>query len=136
MMRPADLSFYAQMTLIRQTEQAFFTLYERGLLAGTVHTSIGQEACAVGVMAALEAVSVMAEQGYRPARDVTVVSWMNEEGSRFAPGMMGSEYFAGTRRIAVIRAARDAEGIACGDEIDRLQAAFPALRQRRPFRPA
>jgi TPP-dependent pyruvate/acetoin dehydrogenase alpha subunit len=42
------------MTLIRQTEQAFFTLYERGLLAGTVHTSIGQEACAVGVMAALD----------------------------------------------------------------------------------
>jgi len=53
-MRPGDLSFYAQMTLIRQTEQAFFTLYERGLLAGTVHTSIGQEACAVGVMAALD----------------------------------------------------------------------------------
>lgn len=91
---------------------------------------------AYGVMAALEAVSVMAEQGFRPARDVTVVAWMNEEGSRFAPGMMGSEYFAGTRRIAVIRAVRDAEGIACGDEIDRLQAAFPALRQRRPFRPA
>ena len=54
MMRPADLSFYTQMTLIRQTEQAFFALYERGLLAGTVHTSIGQEACAVGVMAALD----------------------------------------------------------------------------------
>lgn len=53
-MRPSDLVFYAQMTLIRQTEQAFFTLYERGLLAGTVHTSIGQEACAVGVMAALD----------------------------------------------------------------------------------
>lgn len=42
------------MTLIRQTEEAFFALYERGLLAGTVHTSIGQEACAVGVMAALD----------------------------------------------------------------------------------
>jgi TPP-dependent pyruvate/acetoin dehydrogenase alpha subunit len=42
------------MTLIRQTEQAFFDLYARGLLAGTVHTSIGQEACAVGVVAALD----------------------------------------------------------------------------------
>ncbi len=47
-------SFYAQMTLIRQTEQAFFDLYSRGLMAGTVHTSIGQEACAVGVVAALD----------------------------------------------------------------------------------
>lgn len=53
-MQPGDLTFYSQMTLIRQTEQAFFALYERGLLAGTVHTSIGQEACAVGVMAALD----------------------------------------------------------------------------------
>jgi TPP-dependent pyruvate/acetoin dehydrogenase alpha subunit len=53
-MRPSELSFYTQMTLIRQTEQAFFALYERGLLAGTVHTSIGQEACAVGVLAALD----------------------------------------------------------------------------------
>jgi len=46
--------FYAQMQLIRRTEQTFFDLYERGLMAGTVHTSIGQEACAVGVVAALE----------------------------------------------------------------------------------
>jgi TPP-dependent pyruvate/acetoin dehydrogenase alpha subunit len=53
-MIPSDLSFYSQMTLIRQAEEAFFALYERGLLAGTVHTSIGQEACAVGVLAALD----------------------------------------------------------------------------------
>ncbi len=51
---PTDAQFYAQMTLIRQTEQAFFDLYGRGLMAGTVHTSIGQEACAVGVIAALD----------------------------------------------------------------------------------
>ncbi|MBK8799640.1 MAG: hypothetical protein IPM07_26545 [Anaerolineales bacterium] len=45
--------FYAQMQLIRRTEQTFFDLYSRGLMAGTVHTSIGQEACAVGVVNAL-----------------------------------------------------------------------------------
>jgi TPP-dependent pyruvate/acetoin dehydrogenase alpha subunit len=54
MAQPTDSSFYAQMTLIRQTEEAFFDLYARGLMAGTVHTSIGQEACAVGVVAALD----------------------------------------------------------------------------------
>jgi len=42
------------MQLIRRTEQTFFDLYARGLMAGTVHTSIGQEACAVGVINALE----------------------------------------------------------------------------------
>ena len=46
--------FYAQMRLIRRTEQTFFDLYERGLMAGTVHTSIGQEACAAGVVNALD----------------------------------------------------------------------------------
>jgi TPP-dependent pyruvate/acetoin dehydrogenase alpha subunit len=50
----SDSAFYAQMTLIRRTEQAFFDLYARGLMAGTVHTSIGQEACAVGVVSALD----------------------------------------------------------------------------------
>lgn len=42
------------MQLIRRTEQTFFDLYARGLMAGTVHTSIGQEACAVGVLNALD----------------------------------------------------------------------------------
>lgn len=42
------------MQLIRRTEQTFFDLYSRGLMAGTVHTSIGQEICAVGVINALD----------------------------------------------------------------------------------
>jgi TPP-dependent pyruvate/acetoin dehydrogenase alpha subunit len=58
-MAPNDATFYAQMTLIRQVEQTFFDLYARGLLAGTVHTAIGQEATAAGVVGALD-----------PARDV------------------------------------------------------------------
>lgn len=50
-----DRRFYAQMMLIRRTEETFFDLYAQGLMSGTVHTSIGQEACAVGVVAALDA---------------------------------------------------------------------------------
>jgi TPP-dependent pyruvate/acetoin dehydrogenase alpha subunit len=49
-----DPRFYAQMMLIRRTEETFFDLYAQGLMSGTVHTSIGQEACAVGVVAALD----------------------------------------------------------------------------------
>lgn len=77
-----------------------------------------------GVMAALEAVIAMAEAGHIPARDITVVSWMNEEGARFAPGMMGSEVFVGLRPLTTVRATRDAAGVACGDEIDRMHRAF------------
>jgi N-carbamoyl-L-amino-acid hydrolase len=82
---------------------------------------------AAGVMAAFEAAVSLAERGTTPARDVIVVAWMNEEGSRFAPGMMGSEAFTGQRSVEAIRSARDADGISVGDALDRLHAAFADL---------
>lgn len=85
---------------------------------------------AAGVMAALEAVVSLAEQGDTPARDLIVVAWMNEEGSRFAPGMMGSEAFTGERDMDAIRAACDADGINVGDALDRLHQAFPDIPRR------
>ncbi|MBW7969693.1 Zn-dependent hydrolase [Bradyrhizobium sp. BR 10289] len=85
---------------------------------------------AAGVMAALEAVVSLAEQGETAARDVIVVAWMNEEGSRFAPGMMGSEAFTGERDLDAIRAARDADGITVGEALDRLHQAFPDVSHK------
>jgi beta-ureidopropionase / N-carbamoyl-L-amino-acid hydrolase len=82
---------------------------------------------AAGVMAALEVAVCFAERGETPARDLVVVAWMNEEGCRFAPGMMGSEAFTVVRGIEAIRAVRDASGISVGDALDRLHAAFPDL---------
>ncbi|WP_052344050.1 thiamine pyrophosphate-dependent dehydrogenase E1 component subunit alpha [Kallotenue papyrolyticum] len=43
-----------QMELIRAFEEMAEQLYVRGLIHGTMHLSIGQEACAVGAIAALE----------------------------------------------------------------------------------
>ncbi|QEW22359.1 N-carbamoyl-L-amino acid hydrolase [Marinibacterium anthonyi] len=88
-----------------------------------------------GVLAALEAVAAMVEAGIHPDRDVTVVAWMNEEGSRFAPGMAGSEHFAGVRSNTDLRAASDANGVTCGAEIDRIHAAFAQVPVRPAFRP-
>ena len=87
---------------------------------------------AAGVMAALEAVVSFAEGGETPRRDLIVVAWMNEEGCRFAPGMMGSEAFTGARGIEAIRAVRDTAGISVGEALDLLQAAFPDL-EHKPF---
>lgn len=86
---------------------------------------------AFGVMAALEAVTTLIATGLKPDRDVIVAAWMNEEGSRFAPGMMGSEAFAGVRSIEAIRAVKDVKGITAGAEIDRQLANFPDLARRR-----
>lgn len=85
---------------------------------------------AFGVLAALEAVATLAGSGVKPDRSVIVVAWMNEEGSRFAPGMMGSEAFAGVRPIDTIRMVKDAKGISAGAEIDRQLANFPDLVRR------
>ncbi|MDE5457958.1 hydantoinase/carbamoylase family amidase [Bradyrhizobium sp. CSA112] len=85
---------------------------------------------AAGVMAALEAVVWFAEQDETPARDVIVIAWMNEEGCRFVPGMMGSEAFTGTRDIEAIRAVHDVSGISVGEALDRLHAVFPDLARK------
>ena len=62
---------------------------------------------AYGVIAALEAAQAMAQLPAPPRRSVAVVAWMNEEGSRFAPGMMGSAVFTGKRNLAEVLAVRD-----------------------------
>lgn len=85
---------------------------------------------AYGVIAALEAVTALAEHGITPPRNIVVVAWMNEEGSRFAPGMMGSEAFAGVRSIKEIRSVFDSNGISTGTEIDRIHAAFKDIDLR------
>jgi N-carbamoyl-L-amino-acid hydrolase len=85
---------------------------------------------ALGVLAALEAVVSLAEWGETPARDLIVVAWTNEEGSRFAPGMMGSEAHVGARGIEAIRAVRDANGTSVGEALDRLHAAFHSLPRK------
>ena len=48
-----ELEFYRKMFTIRRLEEAALELFSKGLLNGTVHTCIGQESCAVGVIAAL-----------------------------------------------------------------------------------
>lgn len=89
-----------------------------------------------GVLAALEVLTCLQENGIQPPCDLVAVSWMNEEGSRFAPGMMGSAWFAGQRLLAAIRACRDAEGISAGEALDRLHQAFPLPQYAYPLPPA
>lgn len=46
--------FFGQMAAIRHCETRLLELFNAGLVRGTVHTCLGQEACAVGVLAALD----------------------------------------------------------------------------------
>lgn len=47
-------TLYERMLLIRRFEETLLKLFSQGHLRGTVHTCIGQEACAVGVASALD----------------------------------------------------------------------------------
>jgi len=87
---------------------------------------------AYGVLCALEVLLEREEREAAPEheRDLIAVAWMNEEGSRFAPGMLGSMGFAGKMAVEDIRAVRDAAGISVGDALDRHLASFAHLPRR------
>lgn len=82
---------------------------------------------AFGVLAGFETIEAMRDAGIVPRRDIVVVSWLNEEASRFAPGMMGSEAFADLRPLADILAVRDDAGISVADALDATFSAFPDI---------
>lgn len=84
----------------------------------------------LGVLAGLEVLRRIVEEGITPDRPVEVACWMNEEGARFAPAMMGSGVWAGMLNLDEIRQSKDAEGISVGEELDRhgySQQAHPSL---------
>lgn len=46
--------FFGQMAAIRSCEQGLLALFSKGLVRGTIHTCLGQEGCAAGVVNALD----------------------------------------------------------------------------------
>lgn len=85
----------------------------------------------LGVIAGLEVVSTLREHGIRPKRDIVVVNWTNEEGSRFTPGCTGSGVWAGKLNLEQMYLLRDQEGKTLGDELEAIgfkgEDAGPAL---------
>lgn len=85
---------------------------------------------AYGVLAALEAAQAIAMSGQPHLHPIDVVAWMNEEGSRFAPGMSGSSVYAGARSLEETLAVTDEAGISIAAALAQVRAAMPTLPQR------
>src|SRR5262249_51940703 len=81
-------------------------------------------------LAALESIEAIIASGARPRRTIDVVAWMNEEGSRYAPGMMGSAVYCGARKLEDILSVRDKAGITVETELKKVLSAEPHLPQR------
>lgn len=73
-----------------------------------------------GAHAAL-AVRAAAEEGkIQPRFNLVVVNWFNEEGSRFAPSMMGSSVACGTLELSEALQAQDLRGVTVAEAFESL----------------
>ena len=81
-----------------------------------------------GVMAGLEVIRTLNDLGVETEAPLEVVVWTNEEGSRFAPCMMGSGVFAGNFTLEATMAKRDAERVTVVEDLDAIShAGAPCL---------
>jgi len=72
----------------------------------------------LGVLGGLEALKTLHELGYETNAPLLLVNWTNEEGSRFAPAMLGSGVFAGVFDRAYADSRADRQGVTFADAIE------------------
>jgi N-carbamoyl-L-amino-acid hydrolase len=72
----------------------------------------------LGVYAALETVRAMQDAGVEPARPVEVVSFTEEEGATFGPGLLGSSVAVGERSVDEALALTDDAGRTLAEALD------------------
>ena len=73
-----------------------------------------------GVLAALEVAETLNDAGIETSAPFCVINWTNEEGVRFAPGLMGSAWFTGDMSDDDLDGVRDEDGTRFADEAARL----------------
>jgi N-carbamoyl-L-amino-acid hydrolase len=70
-----------------------------------------------GVLAGLEVLRALHDAGVTTRAPLELVNWMNEEGSRFRPAMMGSRVHAGDLPLATALATRDDAGVSVAEAL-------------------
>ena len=72
----------------------------------------------LGVLGGLETLRTLHDLGYETNAPLMLVNWTNEEGSRFAPAMLGSGIYAGVFDRAYADSREDRQGVTFKDAID------------------
>ena len=80
---------------------------------------------AYGVMAALEVIRTLNDLDYQTEAPLEIVAWTNEEGSRFAPAMVGSGVFAKVFGLDYGLSRTDEDGKTMGEELNRIGYSGP-----------
>jgi N-carbamoyl-L-amino-acid hydrolase len=74
----------------------------------------------LGVLAGIEAIETVVTAGIRTARPLAVAFFTDEEGSRFAPDMLGSLVFAGGMPLEDALEIVGLDGAVLGEELERI----------------
>ncbi len=74
----------------------------------------------LGVMGSLEVLQTIDENNIETMRPLVIVNWTNEEGSRFAPAMVGSGVWAGALERDWVYSRIDRNGYLFVDELERI----------------
>ena len=80
---------------------------------------------ALGVIAGLEVIRAMNEQGIETEAPVEVVNWTDEEGTRFGRSLMGSGVWSGVYELPEILKVKDIDGVTVGAALDAIGFAGP-----------
>lgn len=72
----------------------------------------------LGTLAALEVIRTLNDAGIETELPLCITNWTNEEGSRFAPAMMGSAAFVGDFTVEDVLSRKDAAGISVAEALD------------------
>jgi N-carbamoyl-L-amino-acid hydrolase len=70
------------------------------------------------VLGGIEVLRTLHDLGYETNAPLMLVNWTNEEGSRFAPAMLGSGVYAGVFDRAFADSREDRQGVRFGDAIE------------------
>lgn len=84
----------------------------------------------LGVMGAIEVFRTIYENKIETQRPMVIVNWTNEEGSRFAPAMVGSGVWTGKLERDWVYSRADIQGRKLGEELERIKykGKYPARR--------
>jgi N-carbamoyl-L-amino-acid hydrolase len=72
----------------------------------------------LGVLGGLEVMRTLHDLGYETHAPLMLVNWTNEEGSRFAPAMLGSGVYAGVFDRAYADSREDRQGVRFAEAIE------------------
>lgn len=85
---------------------------------------------ALGTLSAFEVLEALEDADLQTPGPIEVVAWTNEEGSRFAPGVMGSMAFVGAADPAQWQGLTGSDGASFVDELSATLSALPEAAMR------